>query len=884
MLWFVLIASILGFWAVTPLATTTNNLPTNPEIWAVCSLISLGFSGILAIIYSYQQAKFRAFFQKKTVYLPSVFWQQLIIISFILISVLLASSSYGLYRFYQYQKTLLKQPITITATIKVQQISDNVAQQLFFANANDMPISIGNGYQRQIWQIVSVQPFDNQDKSEPILNLPMQVLVTANTLHYPHWQTTLNKIQPNQTVTVKLALQPILQKKFYQLPNSIKPLNLGFDEALWLRQRGIQAKAQLIEIQEDSLQTQDNPTLLLKIEQMRWQFRQKILQNLQQNIQHQSLNTHQAISQLHAHAILLGLLTGDRGLMGADIRQIYQVTGISHLLAISGPHVMMLASIVSLWIIWLIKMGLPKLLLRLPSRLLMLWTSVVVSIFYAFFVGFELPAQRTVFMLLLVTLACQWLIPISAYRLLAWVGLIMIWLDTTAVTQAGFWLSFVAVGLLMIFSQISVKENQIIDMELSIFQGFSFTVWQSFKQLFILQLWLFVCMLPVTIWFFGKVSLLSILVNLIAVPLLGLVIVPLDMLAGLLSFLPVIGGWLSQGIWGILAKILILFHNILQMLIEAGLAKQWYFSLTVSQMLLLLLILLIWLGRGVISRLVIIPLIFTIIAIQYQFFHQEKARLIVLDDTQLSISLLIYQRQAWLILADNDYQTIDNQFSKHEQKIKQNKSFLDKLDTKIYPLLAFYHIHQLVGIINQTPSLAVNDLVQQLVKTVPTQHYWLAGFDPLKSQQDIMSYSMISPKSCQIGQQWQEKNLQLSAVTGWQLNLSLNHQQRWQTQTCFVQIQYKDKRTLIVAGDDNVTMQMSEKLCLARPTNRLIIPYQTPLSKTWLQTINPKQIHVITGSDNNQQLSFDNQLILANITADIYQSGQLGSIEYRLDD
>lgn len=85
--------------------------------------------------------------------------------------------------------------------------------------------------------------------------------------------------------------------------------------------------------------------------------------------------------------ILLGLLTGDKSLMDSDIKNLYQVTGISHLLAISGPHVLMLASIVALLLCWLVRQWLPTVLCRLPSRLLVLWVSVVVAAGYACFVG-----------------------------------------------------------------------------------------------------------------------------------------------------------------------------------------------------------------------------------------------------------------------------------------------------------------------------------------------------------------------------------------------------------------------------------------------------------------------------------------------------------------
>ncbi|MBC7752204.1 MAG: ComEC/Rec2 family competence protein, partial [Candidatus Saccharibacteria bacterium] len=51
------------------------------------------------------------------------------------------------------------------------------------------------------------------------------------------------------------------------------------------------------------------------------------------------LRDHLAQLDSPARAVLLGLMTGDRALIDPDVRQLYQQAGISHLMAISGPHV-----------------------------------------------------------------------------------------------------------------------------------------------------------------------------------------------------------------------------------------------------------------------------------------------------------------------------------------------------------------------------------------------------------------------------------------------------------------------------------------------------------------------------------------------------------------
>lgn len=968
MLWELLFASIVGFLAVVPLAQHTSlDLPTTPQTW----LISTAITGLLLVIMigirlwrgygkSHTAPRFSLFFLLKTIGVNGG----------ITLLTLLASSSYGLYQYHSYQQSLLTQPITVTAQISSHQISDNISQPLVtnITNAQE-PLQIGTGYQRQIWQVDKILPFDKnanrfaQDKAENraddeetlatpeqdspdllpkslSLQVPLQVLVTADVNRNPDWQATLDKLAPKDTLTVKLALQPIAKPTDNFAENStVQRLDMGFDESAWLRQRGVQATAQLLAIDKKAPQAEIQQGLLsnirLSIERLRWGFRQKILTHLSQNSPLSSeknleKSPEKLNEQIHASSILLGLLTGDRGLMDSEIKHTYQITGISHLLAISGPHVMMLASFIAFLLVAMVKRFFPRLLLRIPARLLVLWVSVAVSAWYALLVGFELPAQRTVWMLLLVTLSVQWLLPLSAYRVLAGVGLLMLWLDTTAVMQAGFWLSFVAVGLLLKFSQ-AFQTN----LEMESFSGLNFiqandsqtnekqandkqalepsfltrqtsNLWHAFKQLLWLQLWLFVLMMPVVIWFFGKISFLSIVVNLVAVPLLGLVVVPLDMLAGLLSFLPVVGTWLSHTIWQGLSWALITFHHGLEWLINSGFAKQGYISIRPSQLILLALVIGLLLSpKGLLPRLLALPLGLATLAISY-FAHadvatnpQNGAKLVVLDNTKLSISLWQKGDTAWLILANNRFPASEKPENKTDKKPKIVAKPInpnDILEQSIYPLLAKQGVKKLKGVVSQTPSPTVNAVVQNLSKEVAIEAYWLAGFDPIIPNAEFTAqgydFSHVTPKPCQAGQ----TSDNVTAITGWRLNSSqlaepLTPKESSNTQTCFIQIEGKQS-ALIMAGDSQTPSQMSEQLCTVKPVSLVVAPYNTPLTSTWLTTTQAKKLHIITGKYANQQLLEDSQYAIADRTSsengkpsnlEIYQSGEQGNLVYLLE-
>lgn len=926
MVWWVTVASILGFLSVSALSQQLAITRYDAVIW----LIIAGFLALLLLtIALFSHAMWHKKSRQFNRFVIPVTGLCIVKYAVVAITTLLLAASYGLYQQQRYQQRILTAPITINAIIESAAMSDNVAQTLAFGNQQ---MTIGNGYTRQVVKIVATTPV-NFTAPAANFSLPFSVLLTANLTEHSDWQNVLAAWQPGQTLSVKLALQPINAPSIANLPSNATPLRLGFDEARWLQQRGIQAKATLIDIHQTSPTNAairvDRDVLLainLKVEQWRWQYRQKILASIERQLLHRSHQSEPSASLptqqdnhalIQSYAILLGLLTGDKSLMDSDIKNLYQVTGISHLLAISGPHVLMLASIVALLLCWLVRQWLPTVLCRLPSRLLVLWVSVVVAAGYACFVGFELPAQRTFWMLLLVTLGSQWLIKARAYRSLAWVGLLMMWADTTAVWQAGFWLSFVAVALLLKFSeQVGVIEHlhrsqpdHTPPSVLAVMGGLLARLWEQIKGLFKLQLWLFVWMMPMVIWFFGKVSLISVLTNLVAVPLLGLVVVPLDMLAGLLAEVPIIGTALSQMIWALLAWLLQGFHQTLHYSVAVGAAKQWFVALSPSQLLMCVFATVIWFLQGVLPRLLIVPilLILVILPIEQQKLSEQVPVLAVMDNPKLTINLLVNGEDRWLILADNQPPS-PSSTKKHGAKLQEKPRVAAPedvsllLERDVYPLLAQQHIHRLTGVISQTPSVLVNTMVQNLAATVPIEHYWLAGFDPLQPSQNFAGSeanvaskplaAQISAQSCKAGQQWQHHQLQLKAISGWQLSLDIPQPQRLASQTCLIEITHQPPksqpyRALILAGRSPLSLQMSEKMCLLAKSDLLIQPYQTPITSEGLSTVRPTLVHVVSGRTDYQNLNEDSTLQLLQWQnrlpfTTIVSSGVVGKQLYQL--
>ena len=124
---------------------------------------------------------------------------------------------------------------------------------------------------------------------------------------------------------------------------------------------------------------------------------------------------------------------------------------------------------------------------HLPRWQIRMMVMVLASLVYALFTGFDVPAVRTVYLLIAAWLVRYLILPADMISVLAWVALLMIWLDPYVLWQTGFWLSFIAVLLLMRYE--SPKIDMINDTNQN--QGQLVRRWLQFKQVVRLQFWLF---------------------------------------------------------------------------------------------------------------------------------------------------------------------------------------------------------------------------------------------------------------------------------------------------------------------------------------------------------------------------------------------------------
>lgn len=214
-------------------------------------------------------------------------------------------------------------------------------------------------------------------------------------------------------------------------------------------------------------------------------------------------------------ALLRALSVGDtRALTDADW-ELLRATGISHLIAISGLHVTLLATF-GAGAGWLLSWVFPQINRRLPRPQLCAGAGLLCATAYAALAGFGVPALRTLLMLSAVLLGVllrrvQTLWQGYALALVS----VLLW-DPLVVLSAGAWLSFSAVAwLIVLYGQRWPR------------LGFA-------RELIGAQVLMSVALFPLTLVFFQQASLSAPFANLLAVPVVSLLIVPLVLAATVL--------------------------------------------------------------------------------------------------------------------------------------------------------------------------------------------------------------------------------------------------------------------------------------------------------------------------------------------------------------
>ena len=244
--------------------------------------------------------------------------------------------------------------------------------------------------------------------------------------------------------------------------------------------------------------------------------------------------------------VLAALVVGDQSAIDREDWDLFRTTGVAHLMSISGLHVTLFAWLATRLIgaLWRrLARPFPAVLLAVPLPLAAGVGGVALATAYALFAGWGVPAQRTVLMLALVVglrlLGRQW--PWPPLWGLAMVAVLL--LDPWALLQPGFWLSFVAVGILFATDPAGRSQPRDADAQAG-WRRWAHAAWGQWREQVVMTL----ALAPLSLLLFGQVSLVGLAANLLAIPWVTLLVTPLALLGVLFAPLWEVAAWAVQGL------------------------------------------------------------------------------------------------------------------------------------------------------------------------------------------------------------------------------------------------------------------------------------------------------------------------------------------------
>ncbi len=248
--------------------------------------------------------------------------------------------------------------------------------------------------------------------------------------------------------------------------------------------------------------------------------------------------------------VIVALVVGDQRAIAQSDWQVFNRTGIGHLISISGLHITMVAGLFAglFGFLWrrsfFTRAQLP---LLLPAQKAAALAGVAMALVYVLLAGFGVPAQRTLYMLSVVA-AALWFDRLASvsHVLCAALGVVIL-LDPWAVLGPGFWLSFGAVAAILYVgvgraggsepdAALSASAPGVAAASAAAMRsgGTPMPAWRRWwhagaaglRAAGRTQYAVTLGLVPLTMLLFGQVSLVSPLANALAIPLISFIVTP----------------------------------------------------------------------------------------------------------------------------------------------------------------------------------------------------------------------------------------------------------------------------------------------------------------------------------------------------------------------
>ena len=300
------------------------------------------------------------------------------------------------------------------------------------------------------------------------------------------WYYPTTEVTPGQRWQLMIRLKP---------PNGFQNPG-GFDYEAWLYQQGIHATGYVKKHADNQRLIGDGsfiPITALRYRLMNWI--------------KSSVDAEQA-------GLLNALAIGYRGDINQQTWDLFIRTGTNHLIAISGLHIGLVAGFA--WLL-LSQFGRIPQLTGVVNRRFLLASSFVAAFVYAALAGFTIPTQRALIMLAVVYLGLFSYRQINLSQSLSVALLLVLLVSPVSVLSVGFWLSFLAVAAI----------------------GYSVSGRLPGRNRVLLWLWpqiaVITVLIPLGFYFFQQTSVAAFIANLVAIPAIGMLVLPLLLISLLIS-------------------------------------------------------------------------------------------------------------------------------------------------------------------------------------------------------------------------------------------------------------------------------------------------------------------------------------------------------------
>jgi len=498
--------------------------------------------------------------------------------------------------------------------------------------------------------------------------------------------------------------------------------------------------------------------------------------------------------------ILRALLIGDKSRVHQAQWETLNRTGTTHLMAISGLHI----GLVAVLSFYLCRrcFALAKARISLNgARIFPGAVSIACSGLYAGIAGFSIPTQRAWLIVVVVNLAYWAGRRCSAFYLVLCAGMVVLAMNPFASTQHGFWLSFGAVFFLLVFFACKYPGKR------------------RFIALVQAQCVLFFAMTAILAALGIPFSLSSPVANIIAVPVMSLVIIPLLFITALLCDVSAV---LSGFLFDVCLFVLRLLWGFLRWLSEFNAVSDTHLPSASLILLAIVAVLLLLSPRQLNARMMGAGLL--LVVFFYREPQLENTKIVVLDVGQ-GLSVVVQTRHHAVVYDVGARYSEDYDIGSHV----------------LAPFLRSENIHRLslVAISHGDNDHAGG--LEGLAKSVP--------FDSL-AYNSALSYG-DRQRSCVAGDTWQFDDVTLEVL--WP-QTSMRQGESRNNASCVILLKTHDFQMLLPGDiDKSVEYDLIEGGELPRHIDVLVAPHhgsRTSSSQPFIEHLSPAHVIFSAGYKN----------------------------------